>query len=132
MKNFQIVYRILKKTLPLHRITKSKPMKRTAEEQKKINQLSLANIDYSKVNWEEERLRHEQMHEALQSNTKTATTMPTMEQMYEWTPNLKAHHEAQMSAVRQMQAKPVDWDEIRRQIDEDHAVHGQANPNRRK
>ena len=57
--------------------------------------------------------------------------IPTMEQMYQWMPNLKAHHKAQMAAVKRMRQKPVDWDEIRRQIDEDLAVHGQANPNKK-
>ena len=54
-----------------------------------------------------------------------------MEQMYQWMPNLQAHHTAQMAAVKRMRQKPVDWDEIRRQIDEDLAVHGQANPNKK-
>ena len=50
--------------------------------------------------------------------------MPTMNELYEWMPNLKAHHKAQLDAVKRMQQKPVDWDEIRRQINEDRAVLG--------
>ena len=36
---------------------------------RKINQESLAAIDYSKVDWQAEKLRHEQMHIALQKDS---------------------------------------------------------------
>ena len=54
----------------------------------------------------------------------------TKEELYRAMPNLKAHHERQMEALRKMQAKPVDWDEIRKQIAEDFLCHGQINPNK--
>jgi len=57
-------------------------------------------------------------------------TLPTMEELYKAMPNLKAHHESQIAAVKRMQEKPVDWEKIRRQIDRDFATHGQINPNK--
>ena len=64
-------------------------------------------------------------------NIETDSAMPTMNELYEWMPNLKAHHEAQIDAVRRMQEKPVDWDEIRKQINEDRAVLGLVGPYKR-
>ena len=39
---------------------------KTAEEQHRINQQSLASIDYRKVDWKWEKKHHEQMHKDLQ------------------------------------------------------------------
>ena len=52
------------------------------------------------------------------------------EELYRAMPNLKAHQERQMEALRKMQAEPVDWDEIRKQIAEAFLCHGQINPNK--